>query len=450
MTNRLLFLLAGTLFACAASRSAIAAEIPAHSVLTLELQNHVPLRIGQPVIAKLVYPVYSHGVLVIPKETVFTGAVTALRPDRSRRVRSRFNLDFTPFRVPVVQFTGITWSDGTSTSIETNTATNGAPIVHSARAQTGKRRSYLRQQYDAGVHLITNQIGFFSAPGRGDRLLQLLYHQLPIHPQRIESGTTWSVVTEKPLEVSQSVLPTPRDPAAAREATSKNQDAPWVIEATLDEELSSKGAKPGQSVRATIAAPVFDEDHALVIPQGATLIGAVSKAKPSHIFGRTGSLRFAFQQVLLPSGLQWSISSNLIGVDSTNPQGLDIDSEGEIEPVPEEKFLVPALLLGLAAAPLNPDPGDDDEFFKNAGASNSLGIPGFAIGVSANRPELSAGFGFYGASLAIYDRWIRRGANVVFPRYARITVEARIHILPMENGKTTSPAPVAGDVSSTE
>ena len=450
MINKLSFLLLGILLACAAPSSAIAAEIPAHSVLTLELQNHVPLQIGQPVITKLVYPVYSHGVLVIPKETIVTGTVTALHPDRSRRVRSRFNLDFTPFRVPVVHFTGITWSDGTSISIETNIATNGAPMVHSAREQSRKRESYLRQQYDAGVHLIANQIRFFSATGRGDRLLQLFYHQLPIHPQRIEAGTTWSVVTENTLEVSQPALPVTGNAAAATETASNEQDAPWVIEATLDEELSSKSAKPGQPVRATVAAPVFNEDHALVIPQGAKLIGAVGGAKPSHIFGRAGSLRFAFQQVQLPSGLRWAISSNLIGADSSNPQGLDIDSEGEIEPAPKERFIVPALLLGLAVAPLNPDPGDRDEFFKNAGASNSLGIPGFVTGVSANRSELSAGFGFYGASLAIYDRWIRRGAEVVFPRYTRIVVEARTHILPAENGKPILPAPDAGDVRSTD
>ena len=94
---------------------------------------------------------------------------------------------------------------------------------------------------------------------------------------------------------------------------------------------------------------------------------------------------------------------------------------------PQDKIVVPFLLLGLAAAPLNPDPGDNDEFVKNGAASNSLGLPGFITGIAVNSMELSAGFGFYGASVSIYDRWIKRGADVNFPRNTRIILQSDVH-----------------------
>ena len=38
----------------------------------------------------------------------------------------------------------------------------------------------------------------FTAPGRGDRLVQFIYTQLPYHPERIETGTAWTVDLAQP------------------------------------------------------------------------------------------------------------------------------------------------------------------------------------------------------------------------------------------------------------
>ena len=104
-----------------------------------------------------------------------------------------------------------------------------------------------------------------------------------------------------------------------------------------------------------------------------------------------------------------------------------MDSEGAVKPKPQDKVVVPLLLLGLAAAPLDPDPGDNDEFFKNGAASNSLGLPSFITGIAVNSMGVAAGFGFYGASLSIYDRWIKRGTEVNFPRNARVILQTDMH-----------------------
>jgi hypothetical protein len=386
-------------------------QIPAHSVLTLQLLDRVPLRVGQAVRAELVYPVYLGESLIIPKQTVFTGTVIALRPDRAKRIRSRFNLDFTPFRIPVVRFTQITLAGGATLPIETDAVTDGATIVHFTRSSSPKQQSFIRREFDSAIHLVGDTVVFFTAQGRGDRVLQLVYHQLPWHPQRIDRGTTWAVETGKPFTVPLAAMPQVDAATGLADGPSKNQPSSRTIEATLTD----------------VAAPVFNDDHAVAIPQGALLIGTISEAQLSRRFGRSGTLHFAFHQIDFPSGAQQPITLNLGGGDSATRQKLVVDSEGEVKPKPQDKLAVPFLLLGLALAPLVPDPGDNDEFVKNGAASNSLGLPGFITGIAVNSMELSAGFGFYGASLSIYDRWIKRGADVNFPRNTRIILQSDMH-----------------------
>jgi len=208
----------------------------------------------------------------------------------------------------------------------------------------------MRREFESAIHLFGDEAFFLSAKGRGDRLLQLLYHQLPWHPQRIEKGTTWTVETEKPFAVPHLVTPEGNAAAALHAGPETSHLASWTIEAELGDAVSSATAKPGQAVRATVAAPVFNEDHTLAIPQGAILIGAVSQAQPGRSFGRSGALRFAFHQIVLPSGARQIITSNMIGRDVASQQELAVDSEGAVIPKPQDKIVVPLLLLGLAAA----------------------------------------------------------------------------------------------------
>ena len=403
------------------------ARLPVHSVLTLQLSEHVPLRVGQPVRAELIYPVYLGDSLIIPKKTVLTGTVIALRPDHAKRTRSRFNLDFTPFRIPVVRFTQITLAGGAPLPIETDPVTDGATIVHFTRSSSPKQENFIHREFVSAIHLVGSGAAFFTAPGRGDRLLQLLYHQLPWHPQRIDRGTTWAVETGKPFTVPQAAMPQADAAAGLYASPSKERTASWTLEATLTDAISSATAKPGQTVHAEVATPVFNDDHTVAVPQGAILIGTVSEAQPSRRFGRAGTLHFAFHEIDLPSGAEQIVTSNLVGGDSASRQELAVDSEGVARPKPQNKLVVPFLLLGLAAAPLVPDPGDTNEFVKNGAASNSLGLPGFITGIAVNSMELSAAFGFYGASLSIYDRWIKRGADVNFPRNTRVILQTDVH-----------------------
>ena len=382
----------------------------AHTPLTAQIDRNLPLRLGEPIRAKLLYPVYSGATLVLPAATVVTGKIVAFRSDRARRIRSAFNLDFTPFHIPVVQFTLLTLPDGTSLPLATDATSDGAVLLRLNAHPPHKKENIFHQQYDDTVHFVRDSVLFFVGPGRGDRLLQLAYHQLPWHPQRIEKGTAWTTETSQVLSLQASQS----HPPELRSST---------IEATLEEALTSATAQPGQPVHATVVAPVFHADQTVDIPQGATLVGTITKAKPSRQFGRSGSLRFAFNQVILPSGEKRNLTTNLTGADSVAGEDLALDTEGDVKPKPQDKIIVPGILLAFAIAPLVPDPGDNDEFFKNAGASNSLGGMGFIAGIATNRAGVSAAFGFYGAALSINDRWIRHGTEVVFPRDTRIVLE---------------------------
>jgi hypothetical protein len=84
------------------------------------------MRVGQLIRAELIYPVYSADTLILREKTIVTGMVTELRRDRPRRIRAAVNGDLTPFRIPIVRFSDIILSDGTSLVFSSDPVTDGA------------------------------------------------------------------------------------------------------------------------------------------------------------------------------------------------------------------------------------------------------------------------------------------------------------------------------------
>ena len=102
--------------------------IPKGTPLPVRIGDHLPMKVGEPVRAELIYPVYVGEQLVLPARTVVTGTVVSLSPDRTRRIHARLRADFTPFHIPVVRFDHILLANGASVPLTTGTATDGAPI----------------------------------------------------------------------------------------------------------------------------------------------------------------------------------------------------------------------------------------------------------------------------------------------------------------------------------
>ena len=132
----------------------------------------------------------------------------------------------------------------------------------------------------------------------------MLYHQLPYHPQRIAAHTAWSFELTAPVTLPDPPPNTVAEAARLQNAAAEGKPETWAVHALLTRDLTSATARPGDPVQALVVEPVYDKDKQLVVPQGSTLVGKVTAAKAARSFGRNGKLRFTFQQVQFPRGIQ--------------------------------------------------------------------------------------------------------------------------------------------------
>jgi hypothetical protein len=405
--------------------------------LTVSIDKHFPMRVGQQIRAQLVYPIYVNNTLVLTEHTTVIGTVMELRSNHSRRVRATLGGDFTPFHIPVVHFTQIVLADGSALPISSSSVTDGAPIFR-AVAPLPVKGGFLRRQFDMGLDVAREDLALFITPGRGDRLKQLIYGELPYHPQRIEKGTAWIVeITDDISMPPQSASPPEVDLTTGvtrkrhfweqrlPEAGAVNSDpGVWMIQAYLEDGLSSETSAKGRAIRATVAEPIYNSDHTVAVPEGATLEGAVTQARPSRRFGRAGVLSFSFRQLTLPGAEPQNVETTLTGADSGD--GIALNSEGEVKSKPQDKISVPILLALVASRPLDQDHhGDGDgQLGKNsAGGAAGLGLVGTIIGLAGAAPNAVAGIGYYGAAVASYYRWIAPGRKITFRGNTRIVVQ---------------------------
>lgn len=388
--------------------------LPSGTPLPVKIERNLPMHTGQPIRAKLIYPVYADNKLVLPANTVVTGEVISLCADRDRRTDALLRADFTPFRTPVVRFTSILLPSGNVLPITTTTASDGAPIYR-LLAPPPRKGGFIRRQISNGVQIFRDRLALITAPGKKDRLVQLLYSQLPWHPQRIAKDTAWTVETAAPITIppQSAVAAAPADPA---------DSSTWIVQAYLSEKISSATSKQGKPIHAVVAEPIYNPDHTIAVPQGATLIGTVTEAKPARLFARAGVLRFHFKQIILPTGQEQNVQSALLGADSNSAANLAMNSEGRIKPRPQDKIVVPFLLAVLTATPLLKleELGPRPSSFV---AANGLGLAGNIVAITKGSPEIATGIGAYGTALSLYNRWIKRGTDVTFARDTRIVIQ---------------------------
>jgi hypothetical protein len=391
---------------------------------------------GETIRAHLLYPIYADNNMLLPKDTIVSGSVVGLHSDHSRRVHAILGGDFTPFRIPDVRFTQILLADGTSIPLASGTASKGTPIYR-AVAPPPSKGGIVRQQFDSGLAAARSDLAAFISPGKGDRLLRFIYSQLPYHPQRIDKGTSWTVEVAAPVEVpaQSELVPAPAaapvhqphfwevQTVAPQEPGSDS--GAWIVQANLAEALSSETSTKGQSIKAVVAEPIYNPDHSIAVPQGATLIGTVNRAAPARRFGRTGALSFSFTQLALPDRETQTVETRLTGADSA--ADIALNSEGQAKSKPQDKIAIPLLLALMAARPLDQDhhgTGNGDQLGKNgAGGAAGLGLVGTVVGLAGGSPYAAAGIGYWGAARAIYSRWIARGQKIEFAKDTRIVVQ---------------------------
>ena len=256
----------------------------------------VRMRVGQAIRGHLLFDVYAGTALVLPKGTEVDGEVTSLTPDHAHRVQARLRADFTPFSTPVVQFTHVVLADGLQLDLHLEPAHDGAPLLN--LAPPAKRTGgFLRQGFHQVSAMVQDRIHVITGPDKRDRLVDLLYTQLPAHPQFIAKGTAWSMetisVSQVPSasdEVSRDVAEKVQQPNAAGGADAGQG---WLIEANLKEQLNSKDLHTGQAITAVVATPVFNPDGSVAVPQGSVLDGTITEGEGGTQFrpGRRSALR---------------------------------------------------------------------------------------------------------------------------------------------------------------
>jgi hypothetical protein len=408
-------------------------QVPTGTPLPVQLGKHLPMKKGKALDCRLMYPVYAKNKVAIPAGSIVRGQVLALTPDRSRRIHGRLWGDFTPFDIPVVHFDQLVLPDSTLYQIASSDATKGAPVLHLSTPAASKSQSFIVRQFIQLKDQAKGAAELVTAPGRKDRLVQLLYKQLPYHPQRIESETMWTVTLTKPLTLTKNeaaakvqdnaavaaVPPkgTPKSPSATH-AAANNKDV-WDLSAYLEQTISSATQKTGDTFDAVIAAPILNADHTVEIPEGSILVGTITQSKPARSFGRAGKLRFDFRELKLPGAASKPVEGTLAGANTIESEKLKIDSEGGVQPQPQNRVIVPLVLTFLAGRALD----DDGNFAANAAvSSNGFGIIGRVVGIVSGSRGLAAGIGFYAAGLSVYERWLVHGQNVAFTKNTRIEV----------------------------
>lgn len=406
--------------------------------LQVEISRHEPMRIGAPIVGRLMEPVFVQDELAVPRNTLLRGAVVALKPDTKMRWQGRLRGDFTPFHTALVEFNQILLPGG-PVAIATTGATSGIPVLRLKAPSVEPHRSLAGRYWNQAESQLHSSIAFFTAPGFGDRVLQTLYRQLPYHPQRIAAHSMWSFELAAPLTLPGSLpaSPPPASSSALSPASTAVAGKPeiWPIHALLTAGLTSARARPGDPVQALVLEPVFDDRHNLAVSQGSILVGRVTSAKASRSFGRNGKLRFTFEQLRFPtgSGRAVPVESSLAGATGGSAQALSLDAEGGVTPRNQSSAVAPLLLTMLAGRAFD----DDGNLTAQTGvASNGFGIIGRVAGLAAGNRNLAAGIGFYAAGLSFYENFLRRGHDVVFPKDTRIEIETaplRAPVLRLEN-----------------
>lgn len=433
----------------------ISLSVPPGAPLRLYLARRVSKRVGAPVEAKLLEPVFAFDREVLPAGTVAQGTVSRTQPvGKWQRARAITNGDFTPLRRAEVEFTTLILPDGHKLMTHT-VETAGLNSIYTEPSNK-KRRKAQPQNQNGGILGTAKQTakdrinGAINARSRGiadivrspnkkEKLVDFLWAKLPYHPQYVRRGTRFDASLRDPLQFG-FVPVKPADLAALG-----SQPLPdSVVHARLLTALDSASAKPGQEVKAVVSAPLFSPDHKLVFPEGTLLTGMVVVAKRARSFHRPGQLRFNFQKVDLPEEVAKMRSPSLAPLTTTTQATLEaaegsgtapikVDSEGGVQAKESKtRFIAPVISLMLASRAADNDAGHHHHDTGATGGEGNVsgrtlgGGSGFGmLGAAASQisPYVGMAFGYYGLAWSVYSSVFARGGEVQFDKDAVMDIK---------------------------
>ena len=413
------------------SSQSVVLSVPRGTPLQVALAQEIRVkRVGQPVHARIVEPVFAFDRIVVPVGSEVTGQVTEIGAiSGGKRTIAVLDADFTPERKVKVSFNDLALPDGRHFQLQTSVTPGSGQVIRFVAAAESKERKGIKdaasektkQAKEQAKQEWDNAMKQLKTPGRVHRLIRYVEAQLPVHGQYIPVGTVYFAELNAPLDFGTEMM-TPQM------ASSIGGPLPpgSVVHARLITPLTSATSQKGEAVEAVISQPLLDGDHHLILPQGSRLTGTVSQVQPAHRLKKNGLLRIRFQELIQPDGIQEKVEATLEGVQSGKDGNVKLDSEGGAEATtPKTRYLATAVALTLAAASANGGDTDVDNGVAhvkaNTGAQVAGGVNGFkllgmALGLAVHSRALGYTMGAYGAGMSVYSGFLARGHEVVFPK----------------------------------
>jgi hypothetical protein len=398
--------------------------VPAGAPFEISLDRRVNVgRIGEPVEAHLVRSVFAFNQEVIPAGSQLTGRVVRFDSlPASRRIRSMMSGDFTPLRDPKAVFEKLYFPDGRVLDIQTRPTSLMGRVVRPDTlispepkdSFTGKTVEFVRTGL---INAREEVVNAWKSDDKWDRLQQAGYSYLPYHPQFIPKRTQVAVELNEPLTFGTVQI----DSIHGDSAMLPPVDS--IISARLVSTVTST-SQPGTRVEAIVSEPLYSGKQ-LLLPEGTRLIGSVADSQAAASWRRGGRVRFSFQWMELPPGVQsprrmYHLQAILAGVDTERISNIKVDAEGGSESVESiTRFFAPALkaLIGSQVfddsqqGPGQGGQGSNRTWRTLAGASG-FGVVG-SVASQISR-DAGTGLGFYGLGWSVFTHIVARGRNVVF------------------------------------
>jgi hypothetical protein len=427
------FLLGGSLWT-----TSPAAAQPNEPLQRLVVEEGTPLRVavdrrviikrvGQPIDALLVDPVFVFDRIVIPAGARVLGHVEQRTSvSKKQQAFAMLSGDFTPRHDILLQFDTVVLADGRTLPVRTQVSPGTEQVTLELAAGAEKKQNILTSAGEEAAQQAKDALTVVKGPDKAERMKDTGLRALPYHPEFFSKGTVFNARLLASLDFG------PVAPAASAEAGSV--PAPEsVLSARLVMPIDSAHATKGTPVEAVVTQPVFSGTRQLVLPAGARLTGQVTFAQRARHFRRNGQVRFLFDAVHVSGRESAGLLASLYSVEASRAERLAVDDEGGTKVTNSPtRFIAPAVgalaLVGLSQGHVEYDTdGAGPEMQYGGPLSGSVaGFVGASItGIllsSLGHPAAVA-LGVIGVARTTYAGVFAKGREVVFPADTRIQVQ---------------------------
>ena len=323
------------------------------------------------------------------------------------------NADFTPAHKLGVVFDRLVLSDGRTIELHATIVPGSGKVIRLVTADQHKKnavKDVAAQKMDQVRAQWNGAMKQIESPGRMHVVTRYAVAQLPVHPQYIDAGTIYSAELSQPLDFGTENV------SADTLSEIGSQPPPGsLVHAVLLTSLNSATTAKSSDVEAQLTQPLVDHGH-LILPAGTRLRGSVLQVRPARHLHRNGKLRIVFHEVILPSGVVQTVDTRLQGIQSDSADNAQLDSEGGTKSTDSKtRFLTTGASVGLA---LIGSGGQNDVGLASpiAGGATGLKVIGLVVGIVLQSHNYGILMSAYGGSRSIYNNFLGKGKNIVFPR----------------------------------